>query len=180
MSKPKTPTQEYLKECFSYDAETGYFTRLVRPDHHFPASGYAVTFNTRHAGKIAGSPHNEGYWQIGVDGKMYLAHRLVWLWLHGSIPDGFDIDHINRIRTDNRESNLRLATRSQNIRNVTKTRKSVSGLLGARFDKRRKKKPWYATIRIEGRSKSLGRFKTAQEAHEAYMAIAKDLYGDFM
>ncbi len=121
-----------------------------------------------------------GYWQVGVDGKMYLAHRLAWIFLHGSIPEGFDIDHINRVRTDNRECNLRLATRSQNIRNVSKTRSSVSGLLGARFDKRRKKKPWYASIRVEGKTKSLGRYKTAQEAHEAYMLAAKGLYGDFM
>jgi hypothetical protein len=52
--------------------------------------------------------------------------------------------------------------------------------LGARFDKRRKKKPWYASIRVEGKTKSLGRYKTAQEAHEAYMLAAKGLYGDFM
>jgi hypothetical protein len=180
MSKQTMPTQQYLRECFSYDPSTGYFTRIARPDSHFPSPGYASTFNTRHAGTRAGSQHNQGYWQIGVDGKMYLAHRLVWIWLHGSVPDGFDVDHINRVRDDNSEKNLRLATRSQNLRNVERTRWSTSGLLGARFDKRRQKKPWYATIRVEGRSKSLGRFKTAQEAHEVYLAAAKSLYGEFM
>lgn len=178
MKANKYPAQEYLRECFDYDPKVGNLTWRVRPPEHFPTQRGMRVHHSRFAGKVAGTLHGEGYWQIILNMKMYLEHRLVWIWLHGSHAEGLDVDHINRVRLDNRECNLRLATRSENLRNVERER-GVSPLMGASFDKRRKKKPWYSRIRVNGKSVQLGRFKTAEEAHEAYKAAAISLHNGF-
>lgn len=107
-------THERLKELLHYDPETGVFRRLVRRfgAHEFPDT---------HDGR--------GYLQFCVDGRLYLAHRLAWLYVHGHWPPT-EIDHKNRIRDDNRLANLRLATRSQNNWNKVRVAKSNSGHLG--------------------------------------------------
>lgn len=45
------------------------------------------------------------------------VHRLVWETFIGLIPSNLQIDHINRVRDDNRLENLRLATHSENLQN---------------------------------------------------------------
>jgi len=86
-------TQERLKEVLDYDPETGEFYRKeVKQWWKF---GDKVKYNI-----------NDGYKKINVDSKLYLAHRLAWLYIHGYFPE-YGIDHINRIRGDNRILNLR-------------------------------------------------------------------------
>lgn len=58
-----------------------------------------------------------GYEYVSIDGKLKLAHRLVWEAFNGVIPEGMEIDHINTDRLDNRLENLRLVTPSENKRN---------------------------------------------------------------
>lgn len=89
-------TQARLKELFHYDKETGAFTHIKA------RRGVRV-------GKILGCLANNGYLVIRADGKLYLAHRLAWMYVHGAFPPD-QLDHINRMRTDNRLCNLRLAT----------------------------------------------------------------------
>jgi len=86
-------TQERLKELLSYDPETGAFTWLLSP-------------GPKRKGEQAGSQHHSGYRFVKLDGKMYAEHRIAFLYVHGYFPEG-DVDHINRIRNDNRPDNLR-------------------------------------------------------------------------
>jgi hypothetical protein len=72
-------------------------------------------------GKKAGCPKNDGYIQIRVNKKPYQAHRLIYLYHHGVLPDyPLELDHINRNRADNRVENLRVVTKSENQLNRTK------------------------------------------------------------
>lgn len=103
-------------------------------------------------------------------------HRNVTM--HRSIlwsPKGYDIDHINMNGLDNRRSNLRIATRSQNCSNSRKYNNNASGFRGV-F---RKDGEWYAAISIGGRAKCIGYFSNKIDAARAYDKRAKELRGEF-
>ena len=73
-------------------------------------------------GKPVGSLLTTGYIRIGRRTKPQLsAHRLIWESIHGPIPDGLQINHINGVKTDNRISNLELVTRSGNMAHALQT-----------------------------------------------------------
>lgn len=155
-------TAERLRELLHYDPEKGVFTWLVRP-------GYRV-----HVGDVAGNMQTNGYWYIQIDRKLHRAHRLAWLWLHGNWPTN-QIDHINGIRDDNRICNLRDVTRSENMQNLRSARSdSKSGLAGVGWYS--PKRRWTAKIMIDGKRHDLGRFITADFAHEAYCAAKARLH----
>lgn len=114
----------------------------------------------KHSGKLAGSIRKYGYVLIGINGKRYPAHKLAWLACKGIWPEGA-IDHINRDKTDNRISNLRLATHSENVRNRVR-RDNSSGVPGVSLHKATGK--WHAYIGIVSSVKSLGYFDSKDEA----------------
>ena len=153
-------TQEQLKQLLTYDSETGCFIRI---------SG-------KRAGKNAVTPTGAGYFQIRVNGKTYLAHRVAWLYVYGKFPST-DIDHINGIGTDNRIINLRECTSTENKFNVGVRRSNTSGFKGVSWFARDSK--WVAHIRINGRSTNLGYFPTAELASNAYQLKAKEVHGVF-
>ena len=128
-------------------------------------------------GDEAGSVDNRGYRVIIINYKRYMAHRLVWTYHNGEIPTGFEIDHINQTKADNRIENLRLATPSQNRSNVTKYKNNTSGFKGVSWNKRDKK--WQAFIMHNKKSIRLGRFATPELAHAAYKQAATKHQGDF-
>lgn len=118
------------------------------------------------AGNIAGTINNNGYRCISVKCKIYLAHRIVWLMIHGEFPT-IQIDHINGNKLDNRISNLREATHKQNQQNKIKPQSDNKiGFLGVHFNKSGK---FRAQICVNKKNKHLGMFDTAKEAHEAYL-----------
>ena len=88
-------TQEKLKSILRYDLHTGWFIKTNMP---------------------LGSVGKNGYLSIRIDYKSYYLHRLAFLYMTGSFPE-HDVDHINGNRHDNSWSNLREATRSQNLQN---------------------------------------------------------------
>lgn len=92
-------------------------------------------------------------------------------------PDGLFVDHIDGDGLNNRRSNLRAATRSENIRNRRTNTNNTSGYKGVSFN--RKLGVWVSYIFIDGRNKYLGKFREPQEAHHAYCAAAKKYYGEF-
>ena len=104
-------------------------------------------------------PKKNGYIQIKVGGKHYLAHRLIMLAFVGESDQ--EIDHINRIRDDNRFENLRYCTRSENMLNMDK----VDNTKGYTWYRTK----WQAYIRINGKQKHLGCFDTEEDAHQAYL-----------
>lgn len=112
-------------------------------------------------GAVAGSPNSSGYLIIMVDGKRYLAHRLIWLYYHGYMPE-LDVDHINRNRLDNRVENLREVSRSCNTRNSGNYMTNKSGVKGVHWAADRGK--WMAHIKVFGNDHHLGQYDDFLEA----------------
>lgn len=151
-----------LKDLFEYNPKTGKFSRIKF------VKGTVV-------GTIAGVVNGCGYVQIGIDYKVYLAHRLAWLWMTGEWPED-TVDHINNIRTDNRWKNLRRATVAQNVSNSRTPKDSFSGKKGAYLQPNGR---WRAGITHNKKYISLGMFDTKEEANAAYYAAAIKFKGEF-
>ena len=129
----------------------------------------------RSSGKEAkGTANSKGYLLIKVLGEIYAAHRLAWMLHHGDVPTM--IDHINNNKIDNRITNLRIATASQNKANTRLQVNNTSGFKGVR---RMKNDRFYAVIGHEYKKHYLGGFDTAKEAHCAYRGAAIILFGEF-
>lgn len=149
-------TAERLKTILDYDIKTGVFTWKIN-------SGKAKV------GSVAGGLTSKGYVRIKVFDRKIFAHQLAWMYVNGEFPNG-PIDHINRIKKDNRIENLRVVTVSQNNQNSEISKKNTSGLKGV--SRCRNTGKWRAQIRAFGINKSIGYFDTAQAAHEAYCKAA--------
>jgi len=154
-------TQDLLIECFDYNQLTGWFTNRY-------SRGRAG------AGSRAGSETGHGYRRIIIGYNKYYEHHLAWLYIYGEWPD--EVDHINGDRSDNKISNLRLCTRTQNCFN-RKDGTGISGLKGAYLDPRSSK--WFSKIQVGGQHKFLGNFDSPEEAHQAYLKAADELVGEF-
>lgn len=160
-----TITQEYLKSQLSYDPNTGLFTRI------------ADVRNGTSVGSIAGGVNRvHGYRYIRLAGKKYRSSRLVWLYLYGVWPTKY-LDHINRVRDDDRISNLREATASQNTMNTRLRSDNTSGYRGVVYEKRYNK--WQAYACLNKVRISLGMWDTAEQASIAYEKFAKDNHGEY-
>ena len=142
-----------ISEVLTYDATTGNFTRNIRTSNRVKKLDKC---NNKNA---------QGYIAIVVNKKTYLAHRLAWIFTHGSIPIEMEIDHINGIRDDNRIDNLRLVSSSENSRNMAIGKKNKSGVIGVSFYKSRNK--WRATIMSNNKQKHLGYFGNKDDAISA-------------
>jgi hypothetical protein len=129
-------------------------------------------------GSIAGRIESKGYRQVCIEGTYYLVHRVIWEMHNSTITNGLMIDHINGIKDDNRIENLRLCTASQNLHNTPKRRNNTSGYKGVSWEER--KQQWSAKIRLNGGSKHIGYFDTAEEAYEAYCEVANRCHGEFV
>lgn len=152
--------QAQLKELLHYDPGTGDFTRLK------------TTAALGRAGNKAGTLKAHGYIAISLGSREHYAHRLAWLYVHGTWPDR-KVDHINGNKADNRIRNLRLATDSENAFNVTQPRvNNKTGFLGVVFDKARGK--YVAYLRVDGRNRNLGGFDTAEKAHQRYLQAKRE------
>ena len=147
-------TADELKAYLHYDPDTGVFTARK-------ACG------SRPAGRVLGNTNQHGYVQISVKSRSYTAQRLAWLYVHGKWPDGV-VDHINRVRNDNRICNLRDVNQSQNSLNTEYTT-SKAKTRGVTY-----RPPWRAVIQVNGKRKNLGDFYTLEEAVAARKAAEKE------
>lgn len=157
-------TAETLRDILDYDPHTGVFTWLVK-----------VGKKTR-VGAAAGTVRPNGYCQICISYRLYLAHRLAWLWMTGEWPQNV-IDHINLNGCDNRWNNLRLATISQNGANIRAPSHNTSGTKGVHWDNKRRK--WIAQIKVNRKLIFLGRFDTIESARKSYSIAAHEYFGEF-
>ena len=140
---------ELLRLLFTYDPETGVLKwRMNR-------SGNAK------AGDVAGCVKRNGYIYIGVCGRIWTAHRLAWAIHYGRHP-GDMLDHINRIKTDNRIANLRECTAAENAANKCFSPRALMGTRPTASGK------WLAQIGMYGKHRHLGTFASEEEASRAY------------
>ena len=108
-------------------------------------------------GDIAGSENSDGYLRV--------------------IPRGKEIDHRNRIRSENQIDNLRPATHMENCRNISMSSRNTSGIIGVGWYKITGK--WRAYVKVSCRLIHLGYFFTKSEAYEARLKAEKRYFGAF-
>lgn len=130
---------------------------------------------------LAGTVRDDGRRQIGIHGKKYKAHRLIFLYHHGYLPEF--LDHIDGDPANNNIINLCPATLSQNQWH----RKSVESYNGESTSSRfkgvvfhRQRQKWQAQIQINGERKYLGYFDSEIGAAEAYNDAATEFHGEFV
>lgn len=153
-------TAQRARDILNYDPETGTLRWKI-----------SNLGGTVRAGRIAGSFDREGYRRIRLDGSDYRGHRIAWLRFYGEWPAGI-LDHLNGVKSDNRITNLRLASNSENAQNRRfGNQNSASKLLGAHWNKTAN--CWQSGIKFGGKIHHLGLFATAEEAHEAYKAAKR-------
>ena len=157
-------TQEYVRSILNYNPETGIVQRKV---YRGP--------NAK-KGDIIKTIDSWGYIIICIDKSRYRLHRIIWLYMTGKWPKD-QIDHINRIKADNKWCNLREATPSQNKINAIPRSNNTSGHQGITWRKNTRK--WRARICVNYKRIHLGYFNNKKEAIIAYETAAKQYFGDF-
>lgn len=176
MAKKSLPSLDVLHSLLIYEPEEGKFYWKSRPQSMFPSARMANTWNSRYANKEAFTAVNaQGYKAGKIFDTNCKAHRIAWKMTHGVEPPEL-IDHINGDRIDNRISNLRPATYSENRIN-TRGARGASGFKGVIWSAQRDK--WIAEIKANGVRKYLGSFENPEEASAAYKTAAKCLHGEF-
>lgn len=153
-----------IRELIRYEPETGMF--------------YWLKYRGGNAkpGRVAGTTNAAGYVQITVNCKLYYAHRLAWLFSHGEMPD-FEIDHRDGDPSNNRISNLRPATASQQKFNTKIRKNSSTGVKGVSYDSQRGK--FMARVKTEGVYVLRKRFDSLEEAETAVRNTRKSSHQDF-
>lgn len=139
-------SQERLKQVLDYDLNTGFFKRKKLYGPKVDIAGHVAT---------------SGHRQIMIDGTLYMAHRLAWLWQYGELP-ALLVDHKNKNPDDNRICNLRLATNSENQQNTKIRSDNISGEKGISFLKT--KNCWRSRISIQRKTYHLGYFQSIEDA----------------
>ena len=136
----KVLTQEEVRQHLDYDPETGELRWRVRR-------------GGRRVGRPAGAARKtHSRIVIGINGKKYLAHRIIWLWVYGYFPENV-IDHIDRDPSNNKLSNLREVSQLCNMRNSKIDKRNKTGVTGVFWDEKNGK--WLSNIRLADKTKYL-------------------------
>jgi len=170
-------TAEYLRQCLDYDPETGLFVWKARPQEHFKDNRAYNSWNARYAGQKAGSFDKNGYLVIGINKKVYKAHRLAFLYVYGWLPKQVDHKNNDGLKSDNRIINLRAANHSTNGMNQGKQKNNTSGLKGVYWFKASNK--WGSIITKGYKRIYLGSFDCPAAASFAYQIAADMYHGEF-
>lgn len=155
-------TTERVRELFDY-LPTGKLVRLVRHSRRSKV------------GEEIGSTDSLGYRQASVDGRIYMVHRLIWLW-HGN-DAAEELDHINGNRADNRIENLRAATHAQNGWNKRLQSNNTTGVKGVTW--KREKQMFCVRVAANGQRHHIGYFKSLEAAALAAETARLHLHGAF-
>lgn len=154
-------TANEVRRLLTYDKYSGVFTWRV------DRGGKA------RAGCVAGTMGVGGYRQISLYNRLYSAHRLAFLHVTGSWPSGV-VDHKDGNPSNNSWDNLRDTTQAENSRNSRGRTNNTSGYTGVCWARREQK--WFAQIKVDGKTKSLGRFDNIDDAVQARLE-AERVYG---
>lgn len=152
-----------LKQILSYDPSTGFFS-------------WKESRGSKSKGQKAGVVNDNGYVVIRIDGRLYAGHRLAWFYEFEEWPEE-QIDHIDGSRKNNSLQNLRKASNKENSRNTGLKASNSSGYKGVSRCNRSGK--WYASIKVNGKTKSLGLHSTPEAAYAAYVKEAELVFGEF-
>ncbi|WP_338633059.1 HNH endonuclease [Afipia carboxidovorans] len=165
----KTISISELRTRIAFDPATGILTWRFNP------AGRAQ-WNGRFAGKRASNVSSHGYVRVNFKRRLLYGHRVAWAIFYGEWPV-LEIDHINGCGTDNRISNLRLATRTQNVRNIRRSSANKSGYKGVCLFRQTGR--WAAAISVNNKTIHLGFFSTKEAAYEAYCTASQKYHGEF-
>lgn len=158
---------EEIKQVLEIDATSPSGLRWIVDNHKM------------RAGDMAGSLKRK-YYHVMIKGIHYLNHRIIYALAHGlelsKLPKY--IDHMDRNPSNNIISNLRQATRSQNLANSNTRKDNTSGIKGVSWCKAAKK--WRSRISIKGKEINLGLFEHIKDAENAYKVATVRFYGKFI
>lgn len=162
------PDASYLRSALDYNAATGVLRWKWRADKGLQA-------NRHFAGKtVSSTTRKDGKLYVSINGRKIASGRLIWCYVHGAWPM-LMVDHANGIATDNRLSNLRLATRAQNGQNRRKQKNNTTGVTGIYTDAGK----WRASIKKDGATYNLGTFSDFDAAAAARVRAEARLHGEF-
>lgn len=155
-------TWEFLDSLFHYDPATGLVTRKVARSRE-------------PAGTVVGTVDGSGYLHVSVCKRFIRLHRLGMFLTYCFVHDS--LDHINRIRTDNRLSNLRACTQHGNSGNSGMHGHNTSGYRGV--SKNARSGLWHVQIKRHGKQTLCGRDENIHIAALIYNANAVEHFGEF-
>lgn len=142
----KHPSQERLRELFEY-REDGY---LVWKVHRSRAR----------VGSIAGGVYDHKYRRVRVGPAIHMAHRLIWIWHYGDIPDGRIIDHIDGDKLNNRIENLRPLSNRDNCHRERSAKRALPRNVS------KDRKGFVVRFTVDGKTRNFGTYPTVEEAAE--------------
>ena len=156
-------TQQQVQELFEYRDGSLYWKKIN------PMARVKV-------GDKVGSKNNiDSYWRVGIKQKMYLVHRIIFLYHYGYLPEF--VDHKNGDRGDNLIENLRQATKSENCRNAKILKTNTFGVKGV--CKPKANKSWNCRLTINGKTKTVGKFESKELASEFIELWREMAHGNF-
>ena len=148
---PKQPlTQDLVRKLFNYNKRLGKLYYLMPTHNH-------------NVGDVAGYRHSGGYISISIGNTEHLAHRIIWLYVKGYLPDM--VDHIDHVRTNNAWANLREVNNTDNSKNTSISSNSTTKVNGVSFMKTKNK--YRAYIMVNRKQISLGLYTNLEDAIEA-------------
>lgn len=156
-------TQELVKEMFTYNPETG---SLIR---RFTVNSRAIK------GQDSGTVTKKGYKETSINKKRYYIHRIIHLYVYGYLPE--NVDHIDGDGLNNKLSNLRGCSPSENSYNKRISSNNTSGVKGVSWCKTNSK--WTGFVMVNGKQSNLGYFSSIGDAKAAVMKKREQFHGSF-
>jgi hypothetical protein len=171
-------SRDRILELFHIDFETGAVTWRHRPRMDFATENAFSIWNNVFPGTEAGTRQDRGYLRVGIGGRRYLLHRLIYVAATGYNISGYEIDHIDGNTANNSIRNLRIATTAENQRNTCAHRDNPTGMRGVSWRKDRAK--FHAAAKDKtGKRCFLGLFDTALGAALAHDDFVRREHGEF-
>lgn len=165
-------TQERLKEILHYDPDTGVFTWKSRIGDPRKVNG----FNTKYSGNPTGLICSQTKrCRVRIEGVLYLAHRLAFLYMTGSIPEF--IDHKDNNPSNNKWFNLRSCDKTQNACNQSVRNDNKTGVKGVNWHRAIGK--FNAQIQFKKKKYNLGYYDSLDEASDVVRVKREELHEDF-